>query len=141
MVNGNKTQIGKITIMKTLIYKKGNFGFLILLILLSLIACKKEDLPAKPVAGPFQVTSTVTNEIEKAGATYTISIEGSTNGWWVTLPANVQWYSVERKYGSGNVTQKLTIKANDSGQDRLGWVKINSTSKEEVTINFKQKGS
>jgi len=57
------------------------------------------------------------------------------------LPANVQWYSVERKYGSGNVTQKLTIKANDSGQDRLGWVKINSTSKEEVTINFKQKGS
>ncbi|MCS3552545.1 MULTISPECIES: BACON domain-containing protein [unclassified Sphingobacterium] len=127
--------------MKTLIYKKGNFGVLILLILLALIACKKEDLPSKPIAGSFQVTSTVTNEIEKAEAAYTISIVGSTNGWWVTLPANVQWYSVERKYGSGNVTQKLTIKANDSGQDRLGWVKINSTSKEEVTINFKQKGS
>ena len=127
--------------MKTLIYTKGNFGFLILLILLSLIACKKENLPAKPVAGPFQVNSTVTNEIEKVAGTYTISIEGTNNGWWVTLPPNVQWYSVERKYGSGNVTQKLTVKANDSGQDRSGWVKINSTSKEEVTINFKQKGS
>ncbi|MEJ5091967.1 BACON domain-containing protein [Sphingobacterium faecium] len=126
--------------MKTLIYKKGNLSFLILLIL-SLIACKKEDLPAKPVAGPFQVTSTVPVEIEKAAGTYTISIEGNTNGWWVTLPANVQWYSVERKFGSGNVTQKLTIKANDSGQERSGSVKINSTSKEEVTINFKQKGS
>ncbi|MQP29426.1 hypothetical protein GEO21_18195 [Sphingobacterium faecium] len=140
MVNGNKIQIGKINIMKTLIYKKGNLSFLILLIL-SLIACKKEDLPAKPVAGPFQVTSTVPVEIEKAAGTYTISIEGNTNGWWVTLPANVQWYSVERKFGSGNVTQKLTIKANDSGQERSGSVKINSTSKEEVTINFKQKGS
>jgi hypothetical protein len=127
--------------MKTLIHTKGNCGFLILLILLSLIACKKEDLPAKPVVGPFQVNSTVTGEIEKAAGTYTISIEGTTNGWWVTLPVNVQWYSVERKYGSGNVIQKLTIKANDSGQDRSGWIKINSTSKEEVTINFKQKGS
>ncbi|MNX90600.1 hypothetical protein D3C86_1226570 [compost metagenome] len=140
MVNGNKILIGKITIMKTLIYKKGNLSFLILLIF-SLIACKKEDLPAKPVAGPFQVTSTIPGEIEKAAGTYTISLEGNTNGWWVTLPANVQWYSVERKYGSGNVTQKLTIKANDSGQERSGSVKINSTSKEEVTINFKQKGS
>ncbi|MEJ5147650.1 MULTISPECIES: BACON domain-containing protein [unclassified Sphingobacterium] len=127
--------------MKIFIYKKGNIGFLILLILFALVACKKEDLPAKPVAGPFQMTSTVTNEIEKIASTYTISIEGTTNGWWVTLPANVQWYTMERKYGSGNVTQKLTIKANDSGQDRSGWVKINSTSKEEVIINFKQKGS
>lgn len=127
--------------MKTLIYKKRNFGFLILPLLLTLGACKKENLPAKPVAGPFHVTSTLTSEIEKTASSYTITIDGSTNGWWITLPANVQWYNVERKYGSGNVTQKLTIKANDSGQDRSGWVKINSTSKEEVTINFKQKGS
>lgn len=127
--------------MKTLIYKKGNFGFLILLLLLSLSACKKEDFPAKPAIGSFEVTSTVTSEIAKTAGTYTITIDGSTNGWWLSLPENVQWYSIERKYGSGNVTQKLTIKANENGQERTGWVKINSTSKEEVTINFKQKGS
>lgn len=127
--------------MKTLNYKNGDFSFLLLLLLLMLNACKKEELPAKPIAGHFKVTSNVTNEIAKTAEIYTITIEGTTNGWWLTLPANVQWYSVERKYGSGNVTQKLTIKANDTGQDRSGWVKINATSNEEMTINFKQKGS
>ncbi|QBQ42857.1 hypothetical protein E2P86_17610 [Sphingobacterium psychroaquaticum] len=125
--------------MKTLLLEKRNYGFLILCFLITFSSCKKENLPAKPIPGPFQVSSTITNEIEKGAGTFTLTIEGSTNGWWITLPDNVQWYSVERRYGSGTVTQKLSIKANDTGLQRTGWVKINSTSSEEVTINFKQK--
>lgn len=126
--------------MKTVKLTTKNIFFLCCVVLLFLFnACKKENLPVKPQPGPFSVSSTLTAEVSKSANTYTLTIDGHTNGWWITLPDNVQWYTVERKYGSGNITQKITIKANDSGADRQGWVKISSTSKEETTINFKQK--
>ncbi|HAU55409.1 MULTISPECIES: hypothetical protein [Sphingobacterium] len=125
--------------MKTVQLTSKNIFSLCCFILFLFRACKKENVPGKPQSSPFFLSSTLTSEVGKSASTYTLTIDGNTNGWWVTLPDNIQWYTIERKYGSGNITQKITLNDNDTGTDRQGWIKINSTSKEEITINFKQK--
>lgn len=100
-----------------------------LLFSLLVVGCKKEPLPMKPVASSFSVTSTIPAIIPVEGGVYSLKIEGGTNGWWVTLSEETTaWLNVNRKYGSGDVSQEILIEANASGQKREMQLVIRSTS-------------
>lgn len=119
---------------------KFNTGFRVLLCciaFISLYACEK-DQHVKPVAGPFAVTSTIPSTIPQSGGTYTLTIDATTNGWWIEIPNNVNWITFARKYGSATSTQNVKIGANTSNADRTLVVTINATSGEKETIQIKQ---
>lgn len=124
--------------MKTKTFKIYTFFLLVSIFVLS--SCKKEELPAKPVAGAFEISHVIPSSISNAQNLFELTIAGSTNGWWVTATEGASWIVIPRKYGSGNHTQNITIQANNTGVERNGWVKVRSTSGEEKIINFKQEG-
>lgn len=106
-----------------------------LLVSLIVVGCKKEPLPAKPVASSFSVTSTIPVTIPVEGGVYSLEIEGGTNGWWITVSEEtITWLNVNRKYGSGDVSQDVVIKANTSGQKRDVQLVIRSTSQVEPVV-------
>ena len=105
--------------------------------LLLFTACAK-DQHVKPVAGPFAVSHDIPTLVPTAGGTYTLTIDASTNGWWLEVPVEASWLPVGRKFGSAKVVQQLVIPANGSAALRSTTLKINSSNGETETIEVKQ---
>lgn len=104
---------------------------------LTLSSCEK-DQHVKPVTGPFAVTSTIPATVPSAGATYTLTIDGSTNGWWIDVANNVSWVTIARKFGSSKATQDVEIGANSSNEDRVVAITVHSTGGQKEIIEIKQ---
>lgn len=106
--------------------------------MLLFIACEK-DQHVKPVAGPFEVSHDIPALVPTAGGTYTLTIDASTNGWWMEIPVEASWLPVGRKFGAAKVVQQLVIPANGSAVARSATLKINSSNGDTETIEVKQK--
>lgn len=113
------------------------YSFLVCCLFLA-VSCKKNDLPEKPEAGSFSVSSTIANRVPAAGATYTLTIEGTTNGWWIEVENEDNWVTIPRKYGSATANQEVTIAPNTSGQNRETGIILHSTGGQNETIRIHQ---
>lgn len=102
-------------------------------------ACKQEE-PIAPVAGPFEVTHDIPSAVPATGGTYNLTIDASTNGWWITKSENVAWLTINRLYGSAKVTQQLTIKPNTTSSSRVVTLEVKGTNQESQVISIKQEG-
>jgi len=113
--------------MAPLFTSKIQLSNIIFLLLLSLVACKRESLPVKPEPSSF--TAVMENNMTNfpaAGGTANIIVSGGTNGWWVTMPTNT-WCVIPKIYGSGDFKIPVTIRPNTTGQVREITVTINPT--------------
>ena len=108
--------------MLQFIYKK----WLVICLSQFFFACKKEELPVKPLPSPFSANLETNTSFPAAGAAGKIIINAGTDGWWVTMPAN-DWCVINKKFGSGDYALALTIKANNSGAPRSVTVTIHPT--------------
>jgi|SRR5690606_2020288 len=118
---------------KTIYYIASSFLVCCLFLVTS---CKKNELPEKPEAGPFSVSSTIASRIPAAGATYTLTIEGTTNGWWVE--SDVDWVTIARRYGSATANQEVKIMSNTTDQIRETEIIVHATGGQKETIRIIQ---
>lgn len=103
-----------------------------------MVGCKKHPLPEKPVEGPFSISTTVPAVVPATGGTFTLTIDATTNGWWIDIPNTANWVAINRKYGSASVTQNITIASNKTGVERSVEVKIKSTNSQQEVLLVKQ---
>lgn len=108
-----------------------------LLITVFFCACEK-DQHVKPVPGKFEVNHDFPTLVPAAGATYTLTIDATTNAWWIETAADASWVNVARKYGSAKVTQQIKVATNATGAAREMTIKINATNQESTSIIVKQ---
>lgn len=98
-----------------------------LALVLGLTACDKDELPPKPQPSAFSATvENNTVSFAPSGGTANIVVNGGTNGWWITMPAN-NWCVITRQYGSGDLKVPLTIRPNTSGAPRDITIKVHPT--------------
>lgn len=135
MVNGNKIQIGRY--MKVLEFINIKGGYCLALFILIFVGCKK-DQHVKPVPGDFEVVSEIPLAISSSGGTFTLTIDGTTNGWWVEVTNNASWVTIPRKYGSSKVSQQIKIASNTSNADRESEIMIHSTGGQKEVIKINQ---
>ncbi len=117
---------------------KINKYILVLCSLLMVIGCKKNEIPEKPVPGPFVVITTLPESVPAAGGTYKLTIEATTNGWWLVIPNNSNWLTISRRYGSATVSQDVKIAENKTGAERAVEVAINATNGQREVLSIKQ---
>lgn len=75
---------------------------------------------------PFSANLETNASFPAAGAAGKIIIKAGTDGWWVTMPAT-DCCVINKKFGSGDYSLPLTIKANNSGAARSVTVTIHPT--------------
>lgn len=123
--------------MKIINNKYFKLFFTVLIMVVLMYSCRTDD-PVPPQAGPFDVTHDIPAEVPAAGGTYNLTIDGSTNGWWIVKSANVSWLTINRLFGSAKVSQQITISANTETAAREVSLEINSTNKESKIIKIIQ---
>lgn len=69
-----------------------------------------------------------------------MTIDGSTNGWWIVKSENVSWLTINRVFGAVKVSQQISISANTSAIARQVSVEIKATNKESKIIRINQEG-
>lgn len=102
-------------------------------------SCSK-DQPVAPQVGPFDVTYDIPTAVPAAGGSYNLTIDATTNGWWIVKSENVSWLTISRVYGSAKVSQQISISANTTNSARAVTIEIKSTNKESKIININQEG-
>ncbi len=117
--------------MKTLVYI-----FVVAFCSLFISGCEEDKGAAYPKPSEFTVSPLSVSAIA-AGSTVELTINGGNLGWYVETSDD--WYSVSRKYGSGDMKITLTIKANNSGSQRTGLLEIRPTfDQDPVRISINQ---
>jgi len=106
-------------------------------LLLLLSSCSK-DLPVAPQAGPFEVTHDIPVSVLASGGSYNLTIDGTTNGWWIVKSENVSWLTINRMYGSAKVSQQITISPNTGANAREVTIEIKATNNESKIIKISQ---
>ncbi len=114
---------------------------LLLFVMVSSISfsCKKQNDLTKPEPTPFSAAlEEGVTTLPAAGGKLNIVISAGANGWWIT-PAQPDWVTITRMYGSGDFKLPVTIKANASGTARVVSIKVNpSFNLPAVTLNINQ---
>lgn len=123
--------------MKNITYNFLNIYSTFFSILLLLSSCSK-DRPVAPQAGTFEVTHDIPENIPASGGSYNLTIDASTNGWWLIKPDNTPWISINRIYGSAKVSQQITVSANTDEKVREVTIVINSTNNVSKNVVIKQ---
>lgn len=113
------------------------YVLMVLICTIFISSCEK-DQHVKPQPGPFEVTHDIPASIPGNGGSYSLTIDATTNGWWIEAGAEASWISINRKYGSAKVTQQVVIASNTTSAAREAAVLIKSTNGEAVTLVFKQ---
>lgn len=112
--------------------------FLMVLLFATIFSSCEKDQHVKPQPGPFDVTHEIPASIPANGGSYTLTIDATTNGWWIEAGADASWVSINRKYGSAKVTQQVVVASNTTSAAREATVLIKSTNGETVNLVFKQ---
>ena len=90
-------------------------------------ACDNWVDPNIPVPSPFSVSLEGGNTIDAGGGTLRIRISAGTNGWWVTIPPESSWCTVNRMYGAGDYVLTVSATANNTNVERQVEITINPT--------------
>ncbi|HEY9259994.1 BACON domain-containing protein [Chitinophaga sp.] len=102
-------------------------------------ACKKDNMPVKPVPAAFTATMKHNGSFAASGGKDTVVITAGTDGWWVTIPtASTSWCAVTQAYGAGNFQLPVTIGANTTGAARQVIITLNPSynlPKVAITLN------
>lgn len=106
-------------------------------LLLLLSSCSK-DQPVAPQAGPFEVTHDIPTTVPTSGGSYNLTIDATTNGWWIVKSENVSWLTINRLYGSAKVSQQISIAPNTGESAREVSIEINATNKDSKVIKIIQ---
>lgn len=108
-------------------------------LILLLSSCSKDE-PVRPQAGLFEITHNIPVRVPASGGAYTLTIDGTTNGWWIVKSENVSWLTINRVYGSSKVSQQVTISPNTGSAAREVSVEIKATNNESKIIKINQEG-
>lgn len=71
---------------------------------------------------------------------YNLTIDASTNGWWIVKPENTGWITINRMIGSAKVVQQIKIGANTTSVPRKAAVEVRVTNNETKVIQINQEG-
>lgn len=111
----------------------------ILIMAICFTSCEK-DQHVRPTPGPFEVLHEIPEIVPVDGGNYSLTIDASTNGWWITVPDNGSWVAINRKYGSAKIVQNIVISPNSSGEQREVSITVNGTNEDIIVIQIKQQG-
>lgn len=123
--------------MKIITHKYFKIYSAIFSLLLLLNSCSK-DQPVAPQAGPFEVTHDIPASVPASGGSYNLTIDGTTNGWWIVKSENVTWLTINRVYGSAKVSQQITVSPNTGANAREVTLEIKATNNESKIIKINQ---
>ena len=102
-----------------------------------LVSCSDKKDPYFPEPSQFSVAFEVGNTIDATGGTLAVRINAGTNGWWVVIPPESSWCTVNQMFGSGDKTVTVRVTANNTGADRQTIITINPTfnlSPQTITV-------
>jgi len=101
--------------------------FFIAIVCIAFTACDNWVDPNIPVSTPFSVSFEGGNTIDAAGGTLNVTITAGTNGWWIEIPSESTWCTVDRMLGSGDRVLVVRATVNETDADRQVVITINPT--------------
>ena len=99
----------------------------IAIVCIAFAACDNWEDPNVPKPSPFSVSLEGGNTIDAAGGTLSVKISAGTNGWWITIPPESSWCTVNQMYGSGDKTLTVRAVANNTNTERQVEITIHPT--------------
>ncbi|MVZ65672.1 hypothetical protein GQF61_07365 [Sphingobacterium sp. DK4209] len=114
-----------------------SFYLIVLLCAIFFSSCEK-DQHVKPQVGTFDLVHEIPASIPAAGGSYALTIDATTNAFWIEAAAEANWVTISRKYGSAKVTQQVIVAKNNTSAERTATVLVKSTNGESVSLVFKQ---
>lgn len=100
---------------------------LFMLIGSTVIACKKQEIPAKPQPSAFSACLEGNpGTFPASGGSVNLVVIAGEDGWSVSAAQN-DWLVISRVYGAGDFKIPVTIKPNTTGAARTVQVKVKPT--------------
>ncbi|KQM69272.1 hypothetical protein ASE74_04460 [Pedobacter sp. Leaf216] len=111
-------------------------------IVISLLSCKKQNIPLTPVQSDT-FSATIEDKLVIFPATKntaSINIIAGTNGWSLTQNTGNSWLVADKNFGAGDYKLRVTLNANATGAQRTTVLRLVSTNSNlpAVLLNITQ---